>query len=467
MTAATAGLRPLLDAQRTALTEAVGTARSRGRAVIAGATGEIEAADPIALFGAARARGLVAAAWIRPAEGSSLVGIGAALTFAARGTGRLAELRQHWRAVCSAGLVGSPPRAFVGTSFDERGRRDRGPRWDDFPAALLVLPRVLVERRGTRTVAHTFAVVGADAEVDAEIEALRDLLEACAAYAHTRTDRSERTGRGERAEDLPAPDRWRDAVAATRADVRVGRLEKAVLARAVRVHGSPDVEHALSLLATRFPSCTVFAVARGESCFLGATPESLVRLADGSAVLACVAGTAPRDDDPTRDSERARVLAASEKERSEHDIVVREARAALGPLCDDIEASEAPRPVPLANVWHLVSEVRGRARAGVDLLDLARALHPTPAVCGYPREQARRVLSEREPFDRGWYAGALGWIDAQGEGELAVALRCALVSQEESWLFAGCGIVAGSDPTAELAESDAKLRPMLEALGAA
>lgn len=470
MTTATAvGLRPLLDAYRAALADATRGSGSRGRSVVVGAEVELERLDPLAVFAAARAQSIDAAAWIRPAEGSTILGIGAAMTFAGRGTDRLDGLRRRWHTLRSL-AVGSPPRAFVGFSFDERARRERGPRWDGFPAVLLVLPRVLVEANGRRTVARAFGVVAEDADVDRETAALEAVLDALAKGTDPRrlsADRSNEIATATRAGDLPPQERWREAVAATRADVRAGRVEKAVLARAVRVRGPSSVERALSVLTTRFPTSTIFAVSRGEACFIGATPESLVRLSGGAVVVSCVAGTALRDDDPERDAARARDLATSDKERDEHDIVVRSVRAALAPLCDAVSASEPPRVVAHPNVWHLASEVRGRPRPGTDLLHLASALHPTPAVCGSPRDEARQILAEREPFERGWYAGALGWVDARGEGELSVALRSALVAGDEAWLFAGCGIVAGSDPDAELAESEAKLRPMLEALGAA
>lgn len=474
MTTATGGLRRLFDLQRATLVGTAARARSSGRTVIAGATAELEATDAVGLFGAARAHGLDATAWIRPSEASSLVGVGAALMYAARGLDRLAALRRRWDAVRRSELIGSPPRAFLGLSFDERGPREDGPDWDDFPAALLLMPRLLIERRGSRHIGHAYAVVGPDAEVEAELEALDDLLGTLTRETRLWRDSAEdplapdpSLAAASRVADLPSPDRWHDLVTATRADVRAGRVEKAVLARTVRVGGAPDLERALAVLVSRFPHSTVFAVGRGDACLVGATPESLVRLGEGMATVSCVAGTAPRDDDPARDALRARALAESEKEREEHAIVEREARSALAPLCDEVSVSGPVRPVALANVWHLASEVRGRARPDVDLIDLAGALHPTPAVCGHPRREALRILAEREPFQRGWYTGALGWIDARGDGELAVALRCALVTPEEAWLFAGCGIVAGSEPDAELAESEAKLRPMLEALGVA
>lgn len=460
MIVAAAGIRELADALRGTL--AAEARRSREQSVVVGASTDLARVDPIATFAAARASGIEAYLWIRAREGTSTVAVGSALTFSARGADRVAALGDRWDALRSTGSIGTAPRAFVGVSFDERASPAAGPRWDGYPPALLVLPRVLVEQRGARATASAF--VAASAGGEAELASLGELLDGLDAPTSAPCGAA-RAASCDREEDLPSAGRWREAAAATREDARSGRIEKAVLARTVRVRGVVGVEGALSSLVTHATGTTVFAVARGGRCFVGATPEPLVRLSGGEAVVSCVAGTAPRDAHPERDAERARALAASEKEREEHDIVVREALAALAPLCREV-TSTPPRPKALRNVWHLASEVRGRARAEVDLLDLAAALHPTPAVCGHPRDAARRLLAEREPFDRGWYAGALGWMGADGEGELVVPLRSALCAGGEAWLFAGCGIVAASDPDAELAESEAKLRPMLEALGA-
>ena len=447
----------------------------RARAILRHETLDCAPLDPIALFAAAVSRGAAAVAWLRPGEGTALVAAGAALTLEARGPDRLRELRARW-AELRAGSEADPGlRAFVGCSFDERVHED-GPDWRDFPSALLVVPELLWESASGRTRVHAYGTVPGRDPLDGDLVRLlraapppeRALPAGAEVWPELEMPTAARRREAEvrRERELPTAARWREEVADVRASLRSGVVEKVVLARAVRVRAArADAPAALRALARRYPDCTVFAVSRGDSCFLGATPEPLVSLRDGIARASCVAGTAARGLDAADDRDRARSLAASAKDRAEHEPVVRAVRAALEERCAGVTV-RGPRPVALANLWHLAAEVEGRARAGVDLLDLAAALHPTPAVCGVPREAALRVLASREPFDRGWYAGALGWVDGAGEGELVVGLRSALLRDGVAWAFAGCGIVAASDPDAELAESELKLRPVLEALGA-
>lgn len=421
---------------------------------------EVPPLDAPTAFRAARAAGLFAALWMRPDDGSAMLGIGSAASVETRGRDRILGLRGAWSELRHDG-DGAGLRAFVGVSFDERTPPPRGPRWTDHPSALLVVPRLLVEWRDGGVLGRIAARAGDDA-AEAEVARIWDAL--TRSERDTERDSGPGPGRVERVGELASRDRWRADVTEARDEIRRGALEKIVLARALRLRVGPDaVDAALSALGRRSPGCTVYGVSRGDSVLLGATPESLVRLSDGTARVSCVAGTAPRAKGG-RDADTGVALLASAKDREEHAVVVRAAAGALAATCDAVTVSE-PRLMGLATLWHLASEVSGRARPGVELLDLAAALHPTPAVCGAPREVAARVLAEREPFDRGWYGGALGWVDGQGEGELVVALRGALVRWSEAWLFAGCGIVAGSDPDAELAEADAKMRPMIEALG--
>lgn len=415
--------------------------------------------DPIALFAAAVSRGADAVAWLRPGEGAALVAVGAALTLEARGPDRLRELRARWAELRAGSDTDPGLRAFVGCSFDERVPGELGPDWRDLPAALLVVPELLWESGSGRTRVHAY---GMDPDRDPLDGDLLRLLGAAPPAERPLTAPADVW----RECELPTAAQWRLEVAGVRDSLSCGTVEKVVLARAVRVRAArADAPAALRALARRYPDCTVFAVSRGDSCFLGATPESLVSLRDGIARASCVAGTAARGSDAADDRGRARSLTASAKDRAEHEPVVRAVRAALEERCDGV-VLRGPRLMALANVWHLAAEVEGRARAGVDLLDLAAALHPTPAVCGVPGGAALRELTSREPFDRGWYSGALGWVDGAGEGELVVGLRSALLRDGVAWAFAGCGIVAASDLDAELAESELKLRPVLEALGA-
>ncbi len=257
-------------------------------------------------------------------------------------------------------------------------------------------------------------------------------------------------------------------IALTRA-IEAGSVEKVVLARelALQAHGNFDETAALARLREEYPGCTIFAFRQGGACFMGATPERLVRVEGRKVRATCLAGSARRGTDQQDDEAVGSALRADGKERREHQHVVGMIAEALMPLCRDIDIPSEPVLMRIANVQHLFTPMEGTLSGDVGVLDLVERLHPTPAVGGMPRAEALRAIGEREHFDRGWYAGPVGWVAANGDGEFAVALRSALVTGSEARLFAGCGIVAGSDPQREYEESSLKLRPMLWALNQA
>ncbi len=189
-----------------------------------------------------------------------------------------------------------------------------------------------------------------------------------------------------------------------------------------------------------------------------------MRLEGRVAYLAAIAGSIARGTTPGADGALARALLASAKDRHEHELVVRAIRDSIAPLCDRLDVPEAPQVLALANVQHLLTPITAHLAARCRLLDLVDRLHPTPAVAGHPRAAALHELRERERIERGWYAGPVGWMNLDGDGELAVAIRSALLSGNQATLYAGAGIVAGSDPEAELAETRLKLQPLLSAL---
>ncbi len=257
---------------------------------------------------------------------------------------------------------------------------------------------------------------------------------------------------------LAAPD-WELAVAAAVGRIRAGELRKVVLARDLYANGSADIDPRLLLhrLATRYPDCYTFACAG----LVGATPELLIRRQDTDISSLVLAGTAPRGRDAAEDAAFGASLLSSAKDTEEHEYAVAGVRTALARLCDELVVDSRPSLLRLANVQHLATGITGRLAPGTDgnehsVLALAAALHPTGAVCGTPTETAMELIRELEGMDRGRYAGPLGWIDARGNGEWGIALRCAEIDGRRARLFAGCGIVAGSDPEAELAEAQAK-----------
>ncbi|SEG81615.1 isochorismate synthase [Thermomonospora echinospora] len=263
---------------------------------------------------------------------------------------------------------------------------------------------------------------------------------------------------------LTAP-AWQQAVATAVDRIRHGHLGKTVLARDLTVQAAEpiDTRVLLARLATRYPACFTFAV----DGLIGATPELLIRRTGDHIDSLVLAGTTPRGATPTDDHTRAQHLYHSTKDRQEHAYAADMVRDALTPLCTDLHVPHQPEILTLPNVIHLASPVHGTLDRQRSVLDVLAALHPTPAVCGTPTTPALNLIRELEVMDRGRYAGPVGWIDAHGDGEWGIALRCAELDKTDptrARLFAGCGIVADSDPATELAEAQAKFRPMQEAL---
>ncbi len=263
-----------------------------------------------------------------------------------------------------------------------------------------------------------------------------------------------------------SPD-WQPTVETVLREIADGRYRKMVLARSSVAEASRPfaVGEALSRLADAYPQCFVFQYGEGEAAWLGASPELLCSVQEGTVRAASLAGSRPRGATVADDRRLEDELVASAKERAEHAVVSLAIAEALGPLCDSVTAPEVPSVMKVANIQHLYTPLSGRLLRGIDLLDVVAALHPTPAVGGWPRAEALDAIDRLEGMDRGWYAGPIGWLDFRGEGEFAVALRSALVSGSRARLYAGAGIVAGSDPGEEYAETEAKLRPVREALG--
>jgi isochorismate synthase len=252
--------------------------------------------------------------------------------------------------------------------------------------------------------------------------------------------------------------------------IEAGKFEKVVLARSLQVTGDHDFDLTsfLSSLRSMFPSCATLAIRDGDDLFVSATPERLIALEGDQVTTAAVAGSAPRGRSPEEEARHSAALSESEKERIEHELVKRSIREALSESCGSLSGPAVPRLLKLEGIQHLETPLRGRLHAHrrgcTNVLNLVAMLHPTPAVGGAPRETALDWLEHFEALDRGWYAGPVGYVDGRGNGEFRVALRSALLRGRKARLFAGAGIVEGSEPASELAETRLKLRALLAPL---
>jgi len=263
------------------------------------------------------------------------------------------------------------------------------------------------------------------------------------------------------------PVAWTAAVESAAARLRAGEAEKVVLAREVLARGDGVVSAAMVARSLRaaYPSCFVYLITGADgTAFAGASPELLVRRSGDRAFAQPMAGSVARGATDAEDEQLARQLQDSAKDAVEHRIVSEFVVQALGPFSHSVTA-RPPEVVRFTNIQHLATSVTGELRdPPANVLELAAALHPTPAVGGWPRDAANALIDELEGMERGWYAGAVGWIDGRGDGEFAVALRCGLLWEDGARLYAGVGVMPDSDPARELEETELKLKALLTAL---
>jgi salicylate biosynthesis isochorismate synthase len=427
------------------------------------------APDPVDLFAAAFAGGLEPVLWLQPIDDFVMVGIGRAWSVGAEGPDRFRAIAEAWAGRLAGAQMGgdAQPRLIGGLGFT--GELPGSAPWLPFGAASMVLPELLlVGDRGTTTLTTSFVDEGFP---DGQRRLERQWSELVATAAASAGNE------GEPPIEAPAPlsvvgehpnratwDRLVDRFAGA---VGRGRLDKVVLARRVDLESTQamDIVGAIRWLAARSPNSTTYAVARGGSVFFGATPERLVATQNKAFQTVAIAGTIRHDEDASLEAALAAELLASDKDREEHEIVVDSLLALLETVSTEMSVSPAPVVARFGTVQHLVTTVSGRLRDRDGILSLAALLHPTPAVGGEPRDLALELIADNEGFDRGWYAGPLGWVGADGDGEFVVALRCAVVSGRSAALFAGCGIVADSDAAREWEESRNKMQVVAAALG--
>ena len=448
---------------------ALASARARGAPVLMSLTTCLGAGDASAIVLGSRRPGEPWFCFEQPErDGFALAGLGCARAIEADGPDRFAKVQHGWQGLAAAaladpptGTAGSGLVALGGFAFAHDGCASI--KWGQFAAASLVVPEISLARRDEQT----WLTVNADAAPD---DTSADVL------ARVRHSLARLQGStlpiGDPLPPMPhrvvsaiPPAHYEDAVARAVARIRSGELEKIVLAREVEIEASAafDPVPVFGLLREAFSSSFVYAVGRGESTFIGATPELLVRREGQRVATVALAGSTRRSADPAVDDHLSEKLLHSDKDREENAIVARRIIRALRPHSVWVVAAEQPSVVRVANIQHLAAPIRGQLASPLGAIELAGILHPTPAVGAEPAT-ALPSIPALEGIDRGWYAGPVGWTDTTGDGEFCVALRCALLRGRQAYCYAGCGIVGDSDPAAELAESEMKLGVMLPAL---
>ena len=379
-------------------------------------------------------------AWIRGDEG--LMGFGEYARVEIKGPDRFAQARRWWQEQLrdldihnNVHGFGTGPILFASFSFDENA------------PSILTIPRVLLGMRGDR---KWITWIGSDPEP----ALMESIVEAKPLEINWQGSNG---------------DIWRTRVTELIERIRSGSVEKVVLARSLDGHTSKPIDQRrlLQLLHQSYPNTWSFL----HSGLIGATPELLVRLSKSMITSRVLAGTIKRSGDDAKDLALAASLARSSKDLEEQEYAVRSVADAIAPLCSSINVPESPFVLHLANVMHLATDVTGvlnDAAVAPDIFDSLERLHPSAAVCGTPRAAAAAAINEIEGDMRGRYAGPVGWIDIRMDGEFGIALRCGQIDSAKNSIriYAGCGIVSGSDPADEYAESEAKLLAMRSALAA-
>lgn len=344
-----------------------------------------------------------------------------------------------------------PPRVFGGASFAP-GHAQEEP-WTGFGEGFLSLPRwgYHVDRHGWLTV----AVAGSD---PIDVPGLLDRFDRVWGNLERPVAAIPARVSSRRIDEVDLST-WTKQVQDIRRKIRDGVFEKVVAARhcVVELDAGAGPLDVLRRLEERFAGCTRFAIWKGAAAFLGATPELLISRRGPRVLSEALAGSTERGD--------AERMLRSTKEREEHQIVVRGVLDALSPFCETLESSKEPRVRELPNVLHMQTQIEGDLAESTHVLSLVEALQPTPAVGGVPAEKAIRWIAEHEQLPRGWFGAPVGWVDAGGDGEFVVALRCGLLRYCKAWVYAGAGIMADSDPEAEYAETELKMQALLGALG--
>jgi isochorismate synthase len=462
---------PAIASLRERCERAVQRARRSGREVLVAVTVPVApTVDPSATVVASR----------RPEEpwfcfeqpdraGAALAALGCVHRIESRGPERFVRAAAAWRALAGsaeADAPDGPPGAGLvavgGFAFADDG--GAAPHWAGFEAADLIVPEVALARRGADVRLTLAAVAQPDdvpdelvARLERRVDELRDaplpLLDPAPAGKF-------------RIASVAPPEHYEAAVARAVERIRAGDFEKIVLAREVAVHAPADHDPAavFGVLRAAFDSCYVFCAGRGDAAFIAASPELLVRREGLRASTVALAGSTRRSADPAVDDHLAEQLMRSEKDREEQAIVSRRIARALRPHAVWVTAPDEPTIVKAANIQHLATPIRAQLTHPRSAIELAGVLHPTPAVGGEPHAAATPRIPAFEGLDRGWYAGPVGWTDANEDGEFCVALRCALLRGREARLYAGGGVVRDSEPAAELAETEVKLGALLPVL---
>jgi isochorismate synthase len=449
------------------LRDGAGQAAKRAKRTLVSATVPVEDIDPCAAVFASRLASDYWFCWEQPDREFALAAMGVAHEASSRGDGRFGDVARECLRLNEGAILDEPPGLPSGAgpvwtggfAFDPDGAASSA--WSSFQPALLILPELSLCSNGGKCFLTANVVVSPGSDPVEPVERVMARLAGLRADSLPMLD-PHPTDRPE-IRSVHPPGDFEAAVTAATERIDRGEMSKVVLAREVTVEAAAahDPAAIFGALREQFPSCFCFCCGTPEAAFLGATPELLIRRSGAGASTVALAGSTRRSSDPAVDDHLGEQLLRSDKNRREQRIVAERIVRKLRPHAVWVQTAPEPEVIKIANIQHLATPVIAQLAEPRSAVELAGMLHPTPAVGGEPWPGAADTIADLEQMDRGWYAAPVGWMDATEDGEFCVALRSALLRDREARLFAGVGVVAGSDPAAELEETEVKLQALL------
>jgi menaquinone-specific isochorismate synthase len=428
-------------------------------------TKKMDSINPLHFFEAGLHLHMERSFWMSTLDNFTLVGLGNAFTITAESG--VTGLDRTWETVLTNAVIHNPYKvpgtgisAIGGMDFDPE--KPRSDLWDAFSKNELRIPIfMLLVNEEASYLTVTVHVTGKD-DPDRIDQILTEQEKWLVTYQAKQQQKPTIMEKKE-----VEPDQWRNLVQQTTSYISESSLEKVVLARELQLTFSEKIgiTEALRGLMESQPTSYIFAYEKDQNCFIGATPERLVKVEHNELLSTCLAGTAPRGNTENEDSELGYQLLHDQKNLEEHNFVVQMIRESIEEFCVEMQIPDKPVLYKLRNLQHLYTPVRGVFQEGFSIFDVIKKLHPTPALGGEPTEEALTYIRDHELLDRGWYGAPFGWVDSYQNGEFAVAIRSGLIQGNKASLFAGCGVVKDSDPQAEFEETRIKFLPMLNILG--
>lgn len=464
----------LVTIQETELKEgimlAIDKAKKLTRPILVSEVHQIDDIDPLSFFHSGRERFLGERfSWKDPSDGTILIGLGICQHIQTdQATDRFFHVEEEWKRFIDESFIYNPfsntgagPVIFGGFSFDPM--KPKTSLWSKFADSLFHIPKYMLSKIDGQAFLTTnvFCTHHDEESLFAKVVEERKLLlrnvSSNNLYSIPTINNTEEIN----------PSGWKSTVSKVVEDLRSGSLKKVVLARELRLHFQDqiEVESVLSHLKKEQRESFIFAFESSGDCFIGASPERLIKKQGENLFTTCLAGSIARGKSEEEDTTLGNLLLKDQKNLVEHQFVVDMIKEAMEDACDEVVLPEKPQLMKMRDIQHLYTPVIGKSKQDTSLLVMVERLHPTPALGGLPKKEAVEKIREVEELDRGYYAAPIGWMDYRGNGEFAVAIRSGLIQGNEASLFAGCGVVANSDPESEYLETSIKFRPMLTALG--